>query len=93
MMLKGLFSLLCLWLATVGAITVTTSSSSYVVDTGSSYNFVVTISRTNCDITSIRFYGSEYQDQGTFSHIGSGLGSGTAVSGQTDDIATCELRS
>lgn len=88
MMLKCLFSFLCLWLATVSAITVTTSSSSYVVDTGSSYNFIVTISRTNCDITSIRFYGSEYQDQGTFSHIGSGLGSGTAVSGQNN--ATCE---
>lgn len=86
MMLKCLFSFLCLWLATVSAITVTTSSSSYVVDTGSSYNFIVTISRTNCDITSIRFYGSEYQDQGTFSHIGSGLGSGTAVSGQTNAI-------
>ncbi|KAL0942869.1 rhamnogalacturonase [Colletotrichum truncatum] len=77
-MFKSIFSLLCLWLAAVTAITVTTSTASYVVDTESSYQFAVTISRTNCDITSIKFYGAEYQNQGTFSHIASGLGTGTA---------------
>uniref|UniRef100_A0A8H7NJU8 rhamnogalacturonan endolyase n=1 Tax=Bionectria ochroleuca TaxID=29856 RepID=A0A8H7NJU8_BIOOC len=66
--------------ATVEAITVTSSTASYVIDTASSYNFIVTISRSTCDITSIKFYGSEYQNQGTYSHIASGLGSGTSVS-------------
>ncbi|KAI1187600.1 polysaccharide lyase family 4 protein [Nemania serpens] len=75
-----LFSFVLAWAGVVRGITVTTSSSSYVVDTASSYNFIVTIDRSTCDITSLKFYGTEYQYQGTKSHIASGLGSGTSVS-------------
>lgn len=65
------------WVASVAAITVTTSSSSYVVDAESSYGFVTTISRTSCDITSLKFYGTDYQYSSTYSHIASGLGTAT----------------
>jgi rhamnogalacturonan endolyase len=57
----------------------TTSTSAYVIDAGSSNPLIFTVSRTNCDITSISFYGSELQYQSTGSHIGSGLGTGTTV--------------
>ncbi|KAI1496818.1 family 4 polysaccharide lyase [Biscogniauxia marginata] len=52
------------YIASVLAITVTTSDDSYTVDTESSNAFTVTISRSSCDIT-------------TGSHIASGLGSAT----------------
>lgn len=58
---------------------ITTSSSAYVIDAGSSNPLKFTVSRTNCDITSINFYGSELQYQSTGSHIGSGLGSSATV--------------
>ncbi|KAH8166295.1 polysaccharide lyase superfamily 4 [Xylaria polymorpha] len=74
------FSFLFAWAGVVRGITVTTSSASYVIDTASSYNFIVTIDRSTCDITSLKFYGTEYQYQSTKSHIASGLGSGTSVS-------------
>ncbi|KAI0474734.1 polysaccharide lyase family 4 protein [Xylaria cf. heliscus] len=80
MLWPTLFSFLFAWAGVVRGITVTTSSSSYVIDTASSYNFIVTIDRSTCDITSLKFYGNEYQYQGTKSHIASGLGSGTSVS-------------
>jgi rhamnogalacturonan endolyase len=75
-----LFSFILAWAGIVCGITVTSSSSSYVVDTASSYNFIVTISKSTCDITSLKFYGNEYQYSKTASHIASGLGSGTSVS-------------
>lgn len=73
------FFLLLLWAlcAPVLAITVTSSTSSYVVDVQSSYGMTATISRSTCDITSLKFYGTEYQYSGTYSHIASGLGSAT----------------
>lgn len=80
MMLRAFLLLLSTWLAAVQAITVTSSTASYVVNPESSYNFIVTISRTNCDITSLKFYGTEYQNPSPYSHIASGLGTGTAVS-------------
>ncbi|KAI1171790.1 polysaccharide lyase family 4 protein [Nemania sp. FL0916] len=80
MLRSTLFSLLSVWAGAVSGITVTSTSSSYTVDTASSYNFVVTISRSTCDITSLKFYGIEYQYQSQGSHIASGLGSGTSVS-------------
>ncbi|KAJ2988580.1 hypothetical protein NUW58_g3894 [Xylaria curta] len=83
MLWPTLFSFFFAWAGVVSGITVTTSSSSYVIDTASSYNFVVTISRSTCDITSLKFYGKEYQYQSTKSHIASGLGSGTSVSYST----------
>ncbi|KAI1395064.1 polysaccharide lyase family 4 protein [Hypoxylon fuscum] len=64
-------------IAPVLGITVSTADDSYTVDTGSSYGFTATISRSSCDITSLNFYGTEYQYGSTFSHIASGLGSAT----------------
>lgn len=64
----------------LAAFGVTTSSSSYVVDAGSSNPFVVTISRSSCDITSIKYRGEEFQYSGKGSHISSGLGSVTVTS-------------
>ncbi|KAK5631592.1 hypothetical protein RRF57_007306 [Xylaria bambusicola] len=86
------------WAGVVRGITVTSSTASYVVDTASSYNFIVTISRSTCDITSLRFYGAEYQYQRTGSHIASGLGTGTSVSYTTSPsgdtvIFSCTQRS
>ncbi|OQE01648.1 hypothetical protein PENVUL_c042G10162 [Penicillium vulpinum] len=71
---------------------ITTSTSSYVIDAGSANPLKFTVSRTNCDITSINYYGSELQYQSTGSHIGSGLGSATVTATQTDDFikVTCE---
>lgn len=75
------FAALLLWGASlVSAITVTTATASYTVNTESTYGFVVVISRTTCDITSLKFYGTEYQYSSTYSHIASGLGSGATVS-------------
>lgn len=78
MFLKTLLALAALWCqAFVLAITVTTATSSYTIDTGSSYGFSVAISRTSCDITSLIFHGSQFQYTGTYSHIASGLGTAT----------------
>ncbi|KAK6540148.1 hypothetical protein TWF694_008969 [Orbilia ellipsospora] len=66
--------------AVTNAIVITTSSTAYTVDTQSSYGFVVIISRSTCDITSLKFYGTQYQYASTFSQIASGLGTGVSVS-------------
>ncbi|KAH9212763.1 Rhamnogalacturonase B, N-terminal-domain-containing protein [Leptodontidium sp. 2 PMI_412] len=58
-------------------ISVTTSTASYTIDSGSSDGFVVAVSRSTCDITSILYRGTQYQYQSTASHIASGLGSAT----------------
>ncbi|KAF3919632.1 hypothetical protein ABW20_dc0104638 [Dactylellina cionopaga] len=69
------------WAAVTRAITVTSTSAAYTVNTESTYGFIVVISRSTCDITSLKYYGGvEYQYQSTYSHIASGLGSGTSVS-------------
>ena len=69
----------------LAAFGVTTSSSSYTIDSGSSNGFVVTVSRSDCSITSIKYRGTEYQYKSQTSHIASGLGSAdvsyTTVSG------------
>ncbi|KAH7017989.1 carbon-oxygen lyase-like protein [Microdochium trichocladiopsis] len=83
MLLQVLLTTLLACVAQVWAITVSTTSASYVIDAQSENAFVVTISRSTCDITSLRYRGIEYQYSGQFSHIGSGLGSGTAVSYST----------
>ncbi|KAH6995305.1 Rhamnogalacturonase B, N-terminal-domain-containing protein [Ilyonectria destructans] len=77
MMFSVFFTFLLAWSASVLGITVTTTSSSYTINTESSYGFVVAISRSTCDITSMKFYGTEYQYSSTYSHIASGLGSAT----------------
>lgn len=56
---------------------ITTTSSSYVVDAGSTNSLVVTVSRASCDVTSIVYRGVELQYPSTGSHIASGLGSAT----------------
>ncbi|KAH7333110.1 Rhamnogalacturonase B, N-terminal-domain-containing protein [Rhexocercosporidium sp. MPI-PUGE-AT-0058] len=63
--------------ASVLGISVTTSTASYTIDSGSADGFIVAISRSTCDITSILYQGKQYQYQSTFSHIASGLGSAT----------------
>ncbi|KAJ5691939.1 hypothetical protein N7462_001362 [Penicillium macrosclerotiorum] len=70
---------------------ITTSSSAYVIDAGSSNPLKFTVDRTSCDITSINYYGSELQYQSTGSHIGSGLGTATVTATQSGDYikVTC----
>jgi rhamnogalacturonan endolyase len=80
MFLATLLTFLFAWGTSVLGITVTTSTASYTINTGSSYGFIAVISRTTCDITSLNFYGTEYQYASTYSHIASGLGTGTTVS-------------
>lgn len=58
---------------------ITTTSSSYVIDAASSNPLVVTISRSSCDITSIKYYGTELQYSSQGSHISSGLGTATVT--------------
>lgn len=77
MHLYALYLLFVTWATGVLAITVTTSSASYTIDTESSYGLLVDISRSTCDITSLKFYGTQYQYSSTYSHIASGLGSAT----------------
>ncbi|KAM0808410.1 putative Rhamnogalacturonate lyase [Seiridium cardinale] len=77
MVFSILLSFLLAWAGSVAAITVTTATASYTVDTESSYGFTTVISRTTCDITSLEFYGTDYQYSSTYSHIASGLGSAT----------------
>ncbi|KIO29041.1 polysaccharide lyase family 4 protein [Tulasnella calospora MUT 4182] len=53
----------------------TVSGSSYTIDTAAANAFTFTVSSASCDITSLHFYGTEYQYSATASHISSGLGS------------------
>jgi rhamnogalacturonan endolyase len=55
----------------------TKSGNSYVIDAGSSDPLVFTVSGASCDITSIKYRGTELQGQSKGSHISSGLGSAT----------------
>ncbi|KAH1555209.1 hypothetical protein KXX57_004102 [Aspergillus fumigatus] len=76
---------------TYAAFGITTTSSSYVIDANSPNPLKFTVNRSNCDITSINFYGAELQYQGTGSHIGSGLGSASVSATQSGDYikVTC----
>jgi rhamnogalacturonan endolyase len=60
----------------LAAFGITTNTDSYVVDAGSTNSLVITVDRDNCDITSIKFMGTEYAET-CCSQIGSGLGSAT----------------
>lgn len=77
MLSKALFFLsLSLWARVANAaFGLTTNSNSYVIDAGSPNPLVFTVSRSSCDITSIKYYGAELQYSSQGSHIGSGLGS------------------
>lgn len=83
MLFQVFFTFLLACVAQVWAIKVTTNSASYIVDAQSANTFVVTISRSTCDITSLVYRGTQYQYGSTFSHIASGLGGGAAVSFST----------
>ncbi|KAF7550256.1 hypothetical protein G7046_g8072 [Stylonectria norvegica] len=75
--LRYLAALLAGAVPALAAFGVTTSTSSYVIDSGSSNGFVVTVSRSDCSITSIKYRSTEYQYGSQTSHIASGLGSAT----------------
>ena len=66
-----------------GAFGYTTSGNNYIIDAGSSNPLIFSVSRSNCDINSIKYRGTElqYSSQGT--HIGSGLGSATVSVSQS----------
>lgn len=66
----------------VDAITLTTSSASYTVNAGSSNPLEVVVSKTSCDITSLKYRGTQVQYGSQGSHIGSGLGSATVTAQQ-----------
>ena len=74
-----LISLLPLALSSVAnAVTLTTTTASYTVSADSANALVVVFSRTNCDITSLKYRGVEVQNQnGAKSHIASGFSSPT----------------
>jgi rhamnogalacturonan endolyase len=78
------FAVLSLWTtATSAAFGLSQDSSYFTVDAGSTNSLVYKVSRSTCDITSILYRGIELQNNNPYSHINSGLGSGTSVSGTT----------
>lgn len=78
-------AVLSLWTgATSAAFGLTSDSSYFTVDAGSSNPLVYKVARSTCDITSILYRGVELQKNNPYSHINSGLGSGTSVSGTTN---------
>lgn len=64
---------------------VTTASDSYTIDTGSTNPLRYRVNRSNCDINSINFYGTELQYGKQGSHIGSGLGKATVTATQNGE--------
>lgn len=64
----------------LAAFGVTKSGDNFVVDAGSSNSLVFTVNGDNCDITSIKYRGEEFQYASKGSHISSGLGSATVAS-------------
>lgn len=62
----------------VQGVTLTTTTAAYTVNAESDNSFQFTVSRTNCDVTSIIYRGVQVQYQGgSYSQLGSGLGSAT----------------
>ncbi|KAK2001483.1 rhamnogalacturonase [Colletotrichum falcatum] len=72
-----IFSILSFASSALAAFGVTTSGSNYVIDAGSSNPLVFQVSKSSCDINSIRYRGHELQYASKGSHISSGLGSAT----------------
>ena len=80
----GLLVLALAWLAPAvafGAFGLTTSTGFYTVDTGG--GLVFKVDRSNGDIASLAYNGTEYQYSAKGSHINSGLGAGCTVSATT----------
>ncbi|KAI1486908.1 polysaccharide lyase family 4 protein [Biscogniauxia mediterranea] len=72
----------------------TKSGSDYIIDAGSSNPLIFTVSGSSCDITSIKYRGTELQGTTKGSHINSGLGSATVsvtqISGTSNYVkVTC----
>jgi rhamnogalacturonan endolyase len=66
-----------IWAVGTKAIKLTTTDAAYTVDAGSANPFTFTVKRSSCDVTSIKYLGSEVQYQSQASHISSGLGTAT----------------
>jgi rhamnogalacturonan endolyase len=62
----------------------TSSGGSFTVDTGAGLTF--RISQANGDMTSLRFNGTELQNQARPSHVESGLGSATVTASQNGNV-------
>ncbi|CAI4213393.1 unnamed protein product [Parascedosporium putredinis] len=74
----------------------TTSGNNFVIDAGSANPLIFTVSKSSCDIASIKYRGNELQgSSGKGTHIGSGLGTATVsaaevtVNGQRVIKVTC----
>ncbi|KAJ1564368.1 hypothetical protein HK096_008325, partial [Nowakowskiella sp. JEL0078] len=70
----------------------TDTGSNYVIDTGS--NLVFSVSKTNGDINSIKYYGTEYEGwpTGQHSHVQSGLGTSTVTITQYSNVIKVEIK-
>jgi rhamnogalacturonan endolyase len=78
----------------IAAFGYTSSGNNFVIDAGSENGLVFSVSKSSCDINSIRYRGIELQDSSQGTHIGSGLGSAsvsvTQLSGSSNYIkVTC----
>ncbi|KAK2017486.1 rhamnogalacturonase [Colletotrichum eremochloae] len=71
------FSILSFASSALAAFGITTSGSNFVIDAGSSNPLILQVSKSSCDINSIKYRGHELQYTGKGSHISSGLGSAT----------------
>ena len=77
--------LLSLASTTLAQFGLTEDSDSFIINAGSANSLVTTVRKSDCDVRSIIFRGTELQgpqDQGT--HIGSGLGSATVTAETLD---------
>lgn len=77
---SALFAAATLSSSALAAFGVTKSGNNFVVDAGSSNALVFTVNGANCDITSIKYRGEEFQYASKGSHISSGLGSASVSS-------------
>lgn len=78
MMLHLFFLSICVFASSVfAAFGFTKSGSNYVIDAGSSNTLVFTVTDSSCDITSIKYRGTELQDSSGRTQLSSGLGSAT----------------
>ncbi|RDW87317.1 galactose mutarotase-like protein [Coleophoma crateriformis] len=77
---SALSTLFAGFIAGAQAVTLTSTSSSYTVSADSTNALSFTVSKSNCDVTSILYRGTQLQYQGgSYSQIGSGLGSATVA--------------
>ena len=87
MLLQVLFlSILAFASSALAAFGFTKSGSNYVIDAGSSNALVFTVDGGSCDITSIKYRGTELQDSEKGTHLSSGLGSATVSVSQVSGI-------